>query len=125
MKSYPDRPHSVIGYLDATTAPIRRRGVVAFAARRAKQLGADAIIVAGEGQKYVGSTSIANAFMSGNVYASGFQCDYVRYRGVTPLLFRNGILNPKSATSPNSQSPMGDLHSLGRYLSTSDGTPFA
>jgi hypothetical protein len=42
---YPPRPYNVIGYLDATTAPIRHRGVVAFAARRAKELGADAIIV--------------------------------------------------------------------------------
>jgi hypothetical protein len=26
IHSYPDRPYNVIGYLDATTAPIRRRG---------------------------------------------------------------------------------------------------
>ena len=42
---YPPRAYNVIGYLDTTTAPIRHRGVVAFAARRAKELGADAIIV--------------------------------------------------------------------------------
>jgi hypothetical protein len=109
MKSYPDRPYSVIGYLDATTAPIRRRGVVAFAARRAKELGAGAIIVAGEGQEYAGSISIANAFTSGNVYASGFNATTFGTAVSRPLLFGNGILNPKSATSPNSQSPMGDL----------------
>src|SRR5215469_3889432 len=39
---YPNRPYNVIGYLDATTAPIRRSGVVAFGARRAQELGADA-----------------------------------------------------------------------------------
>jgi hypothetical protein len=49
---YPSRPYNVIGYLDATTAPIRRFGVVSFAARRAKELGADAIIVLGKGTEY-------------------------------------------------------------------------
>jgi hypothetical protein len=42
---YPPRPYNVMGYLDARTAPIRHRGVVVFAARRAKELGADATIV--------------------------------------------------------------------------------
>src|SRR5262245_11203949 len=46
---YPPRPDIVLGYLDATTAPIRRRGVVAFAAQRAKETGSDAIIVQGTG----------------------------------------------------------------------------
>ena len=44
---YPARPYIVLGYLDATTAPIRQRGVVEFAARRAKEIGGDAIIVMG------------------------------------------------------------------------------
>jgi hypothetical protein len=41
----PPRPYKVLGYLDATTAPIRQRGVVEFAARRAQEIGGDAIIV--------------------------------------------------------------------------------
>ncbi len=45
IHSWPDRPYTDLGYLDATTAPIRRHGAVSFAARRAKEFGADAIIV--------------------------------------------------------------------------------
>jgi hypothetical protein len=67
---YPDRPYNVIGYLDATTAPIRRRGVVAFAARRAKELGADAIIVLQQGAEYAGTVGTANSFTSANVSGS-------------------------------------------------------
>jgi hypothetical protein len=66
------RPYNVIGYLDATTAPIRRRGVVAFSARRAKELGADAIVVLEEGQEYAGSISTGNAYTAGNFYPGGF-----------------------------------------------------
>ncbi len=62
----------MIGYLDATTAPIRRRGVVAFAAQRAKELGADAIIVLGQGQEYAGSISTGSTFTTGNFYPGGF-----------------------------------------------------
>jgi hypothetical protein len=41
IHSYPDRPYIVLGYLDATTAPIRNwvGGPVSFAAQRAKELG--------------------------------------------------------------------------------------
>src|SRR5271166_5072180 len=43
IQSYPDRPYTVLGYLDATTAPIRNwvGGPVAFAAQRAKELSGD------------------------------------------------------------------------------------
>jgi hypothetical protein len=72
VHSWPDRPYIVLGYLDATTAPIRRRGVVAFAARRAKELGADAIIVMQQGQEYAGSINSGSAYTSGVLYNSGF-----------------------------------------------------
>jgi hypothetical protein len=72
MHSYPNRPYNVIGYLDATTAPIRRRGVVAFAAQKAKELGADAIIVLQQGQEYAGSISTGSAYTFGNFYPGGF-----------------------------------------------------
>src|SRR6266481_1862215 len=72
IHSWPDRPYIVLGYLDATTAPIRRRGVVAFAARRAKELGADAIIVMQQGQEYAGSISSGSAYTSGFLYNRGF-----------------------------------------------------
>src|ERR1700678_228702 len=42
--SFPPRPYVVLGYLEAKTAPIRRHTRFSFAARRAKDLGADAII---------------------------------------------------------------------------------
>ncbi len=69
----PSRPYEVLGYLDATTAPIRRRGVVRFAASRAKQSGGDAIIVLQEGSQYVGTYSSGSAYTSGsaNGYTSG------------------------------------------------------
>jgi hypothetical protein len=70
--SYPNRPYNVIGYLDATTAPIRSRGVVGFAARRAKELGADAIIVLEQGQQYAGTFSTGNAYTTGTFYSGGF-----------------------------------------------------
>jgi hypothetical protein len=65
----------VIGYLDATTAPIRHRGVIAFAARRAKELGADAIIVLSHGTEYAGTISTGSAFTSGQVYGSSLSPD--------------------------------------------------
>jgi hypothetical protein len=67
---YPNRPYNVVGYLNATTAPIRRRGVVAFAARRAKELGADAIIVLQQGTEYAGTVGAANSATSANVSGS-------------------------------------------------------
>jgi hypothetical protein len=42
--NFPPRPYVVLGYLEAKTAPIRRHTRFSFAARRAKDLGADAII---------------------------------------------------------------------------------
>jgi hypothetical protein len=42
--NFPPRPYIVLGYLEAKTAPIRRHTRFSFAARRAKELGADAII---------------------------------------------------------------------------------
>lgn len=56
IHSYPDRLYNVIGFLDATTAPIRRR-VVAFEAQRAKELGADAIIVFQEGKSMLAQSA--------------------------------------------------------------------
>lgn len=58
--SPPPRLYSVIGFIDATTAPIRRSGVIAFAARRAKEKGADAIIVLQEGSEYAGTFAFAS-----------------------------------------------------------------
>lgn len=67
----PPRPYDVIGYLDATTAPIRRAGAVSFAARAAKEEGADAIIVLDAGSEYAGTISTGTAYAesvsSGNV----------------------------------------------------------
>lgn len=77
----PPRPYTVLGYLDATTAPIRRRGVVEFSARRAKEIGGDAIIVMSSGTQYAGTYSTGSAFTSGNytgtygygnIYGSGY-----------------------------------------------------
>jgi hypothetical protein len=84
---YPPRPYNVIGYLDATTAPIRHRGVVAFAARRAKELGADAIIVLSHGTEYAGTISTGSAFTSGQFYGSGFNATTTGTGFSGPLVF--------------------------------------
>ena len=50
----------------------RHRGVVAFAVRSAKELGADATIVLSHGTEYAGTISTGSAFTSGQFYGSGF-----------------------------------------------------
>jgi hypothetical protein len=87
VHSWPDRPYVVLGYLDATTAPIRRRGVVAFAARRAKEFGADAIIVMQQGQEYAGSIGNGSAFTSGNFYNNSFTATTTGTGFSAPLFF--------------------------------------
>jgi hypothetical protein len=84
---YPPRPYNVVGYLDATTAPMRRRGVVAFAARRAKELGADAIIVLSHGTEYAGTISTGSAFTSGQFYGTGFNATTTGTSFSGPLVF--------------------------------------
>ena len=73
----PERPYVVLGYLDATTAPVRRAGVVKYAAARAKALGGDAIIVLHEGSEYVGTLnsghSRTNSQISGYSFGNQFQ----------------------------------------------------
>ena len=87
IHSWPNRPYTVLGYLDATTAPIRRRGAVSFAARRAKEFGADAIIVMEQGQEYAGSISNSSAFTSGNFYNNGFTATTTGTGFSAPLFF--------------------------------------
>ena len=84
---YPPRAYNVIGYLDTTTAPIRHRGVVAFAARRAKELGADAIIVLSHGTEYAGTISSGSAFTSGQFYGNGFNATTTGTGFSAPLVF--------------------------------------
>ena len=87
IHSWPDRPYTVLGYLDATTAPIRRRGAVSFAARRAKEFCADAIIVMEQGQEYAGSISNSSTFTSGNFYNNGFTATATGTGFSAPLFF--------------------------------------
>ena len=82
IHSWPDRPYIVLGYLDATTAPIRP-----FAARRAKEFGADAIIVMEQGQEYAGSISNSSAFTSANIYNKGFTATTTGTGFSAPLFF--------------------------------------
>jgi hypothetical protein len=69
----PPKPYEVLGYLDATTAPIRRRGVVRYAANKAKELGGDAIIVLQVGSEYRGTFNSGSSETSGifNGYSQG------------------------------------------------------
>jgi len=68
----PNRPYDVIGYLNAETAPIRSRqgAVIAFMARRAKELGGSGLIILGTGSEYAGSVSTGS--MTGSAYGQGF-----------------------------------------------------
>jgi hypothetical protein len=87
IHSWPDRPYIVLGYLDATTAPIRKRGAVAFASRRAKELGADAIVVMQQGQEYAGSISTGSTFTSGSFFNHGFTATTTGTGFSGPLFF--------------------------------------
>ena len=91
----PKRPYNVIGYLDATTAPIRRRGIVGFAARRVKEPEADAIIVLSQGSEYAGTLTTGNAFTNGNVYPGGFNATTTGTRVFVPLI----LGRPRSSLS--------------------------
>jgi hypothetical protein len=84
IHSWPDRPYLVLGYLDATTAPIRRRGAVAFASRRAKELGADAIVVMQQGQEYAGSIS-TGSMLTGRVPFRGAPGEVMHQHQHAPL----------------------------------------
>ncbi len=68
----PNQPYEVLGYLNAETAPIRsQRGmVIAFMARRAKELGGNALIITGTGTEYAGNISSASTI--GTIYGGGF-----------------------------------------------------
>lgn len=80
----PDRPYKVVGYLSADTAPVRRFAVVAFMARRAKELGGDALILLSKGQTYQGTlqTTSVNAYASGNmITAHSLTNSFPMFRG--------------------------------------------
>jgi hypothetical protein len=68
-------------------APIHRRGAVSFAARRAKEFGADTIIVMEQGQEYAGSITNSSAFTSGNFYNNGFTATTTGTGFSAPLFF--------------------------------------
>jgi len=78
-----------IGYLVEQRHRIRRRGVVAFAARELKELGADAIIVMQQGQEYAEASAAAAptrlAFSTIEAYR-----DYDRNRFSAAVVSREG-----------------------------------
>jgi hypothetical protein len=80
VHGYPDRPYNVIGYVESTTEKV----AMIFAARGAKRLGADAVIVIEEG--YAGSTSIGGGFISGNFYPGGFNANSVGMTNTRALI---------------------------------------
>ena len=97
----PPRPYKIVGYLDATTAPVRRRGVVSFAARRAKEMGGDAIIIASKGLEYAGNYTTSSAstqavytgqrigntyYGRGNAFTSEGSASAALYRGTASVI---------------------------------------
>ena len=66
----PHRPYTILGYLDATTAPVRRAGAVKYAAAKAKEFGGDAIIVVEQGSEYRGSFQSGSAKTDGTYTAN-------------------------------------------------------
>ena len=57
-----------------------------FAARQAKELGADAVIVLAEGSEYAGTLTTGNAFTNGNFYPGGFNATTTGTRVSVPLM---------------------------------------
>lgn len=112
--SPPPRPYYVIGYIDATTAPIRRGGVVSFAALRAKEEGADAIIVLQEGSEYAGSF----AFASGSTTSSytGY------YSGTSDFTGRAQYLGDGTTALSGNVHRQGMLRGFGTSSSFASGT---
>ena len=79
---WPPRPYTVLGFMDATGS---RHGVMDLAATKAKELGADAIVVMSRGTVYAGSTG----GVAGNVYAGSFygsSHSHAIYRGKATVL---------------------------------------
>ena len=96
----PSRPYRVLGYLDAKTAPVRRRGVVAFAARRAKELGGDAIVVLQEGIEHVGTYSTGSTYTSGQI--SGSYSGRTNYLGAGAYQTNGNLIGTGFTTSQSS-----------------------
>jgi hypothetical protein len=67
----PNRPYTVLGYLDVETAHARSRrsSIVSFMARRAQELGGNGLIVLSTNREYAGSISSGSTY--GNVYGGG------------------------------------------------------
>ena len=103
--SPPPRPYSVIGFIDATTAPIRRGGVVSFAARRAKEKGADAIIVLEEGSEYVGSFALASGSTTSNYSGT--------YSGTSTLTGRSQYLGGGATSLTGNVDRQGTVQGYG------------
>lgn len=66
----PNKPYIILGYLDATTAPVRRSGVVGYAAKKAKKAGGDAIILISQGAEYRGTYHSGSANSHTNMYGN-------------------------------------------------------
>jgi len=67
----PPQPYNVIGYVDADAWPACDRKVIKAAARRAKSLGADAIVLVDVWSHYTGIVSTV-----GTTYASSYAIDH-------------------------------------------------
>lgn len=67
----PPQAYDVVGYLDSETWPSWNRKVITAAARRAKSLGADAIVLVDVWSHYTGIVSTV-----GTTYASSYALDH-------------------------------------------------
>jgi hypothetical protein len=63
LSGLPDSPYALIGYVD--TVAYSSSGSLAVAAREAKQMGADAIVLVRQGQQYGGTIGSSYTFFSG------------------------------------------------------------
>lgn len=103
----PPKPYRVLGYLSATTAPIRAAGTVEFMARRAGEMGGNGLILISKGSRYAGSYTSANATATGygnSVYASGSSIS-------TPLYWGTGtavVIRFAEGTSPSSAARLDE-----------------
>lgn len=108
----PDRPYRVLGLLSADTAPVRQFAVVAFMARRTRELGGDALILLDKRKTYAGSikASSAQAYVSGNtlsIYGNTNTFALFRGRGDGVVIkFPERSARPASSVESSGMTPI-------------------
>ena len=111
-RGFPERSYEVIGYLECEVAPIRKPGLINFAAEEAKKRGAEAVVVVEQGQRYVGQVGggEANTTFNQNTAQTSFSTHSTPlFSGTAKVLlvkFRDGV--PASVSQTRNGQPSDD-----------------